>query len=506
MTKLIVCCDGTWNDADDRTHIFRIAEAAKRLKMSFVRRSYSTCVTEHKSEQNRSDNQSEIKVYYDKGLGTGFGSYFMGGVFGHGVSQNIREAYRWLMANYQKGDEIFLFGFSRGAFTVRSLTGLMHYAGLIQPWDEALVEEAWNRYSCRTRSPKEKFADIASRTHHTRQNVPIRFIGVFDTVGSLGIPINFIRRLCVLLRLVKDNRFHDTKLSKSVQTARHALAIDERRDPFRPALWERPEGLRAEDEIDVRQVWFAGVHSDIGGGYEDKRLAEVPLSWMLQEAANAGLDLQSAFSEDRLFANRYGRRHESMTPLYKLMHAKIIRQITDLSDHSRPIGDAHRRMSNHGSLLGKLVAKMRKWLRRAPVVPPVMVGEAVHRSVIQRMKIGDADPLPEGTLQRPYQPSNLPNDIDDKIWRLVEIEEERREQRNAVQETGIIDQHVDCRIIDQSTAGVQLILVEEDQAIGEFITLKAPIFEKEYRGEVRWRHGNRLGVLLLPEERSGKAA
>lgn len=279
-----LCCNGTWNDPEDRTHVYRIYSAACRLR----------------------DAGLDLKVYFDKGVGTRLGQVLLGGSVGQGLSKNVREAYRWLLPRYRDGAKISLFGFSRGAFTVRRLTGLIHLAGLLPARCEAHVLTAWHAY--KAKSSRRQFDRLGTRRPR------IYFVGVFDTVGALGIPIDVFQRLVAGLRPGVDERFHNTQLC-NVNIARHALAIDERRGPFQPTLWTREECRSSSNN--VKQVWFPGVHADIGGGYEDKRLAEVPLVWMLEEAAGAGLDLFPGFEADPLFPHCGGAAHESLRGGYR---------------------------------------------------------------------------------------------------------------------------------------------------------------------------------------------
>lgn len=196
----------------------------------------------------------------------------LGGAFGRGLNKNLIDGYRFLALNYEPGDDIFVFGFSRGAYTARSLVGMIWRIGLVTPRElaghpaENLFEKVLRLY----RSGPEKLPPDTPG-----DKVPVRFIGVFDTVGALGIP--GITRL--------RYRFHDVKLGLQVAVARQALAIDERRLTFDPCVWS----TAGNDVTDVAQVWFEGVHSDIGGGLRTTEPSELSLAWMVREAALAGL-------------------------------------------------------------------------------------------------------------------------------------------------------------------------------------------------------------------------
>ena len=242
MKRLVLCCDGTWNRADQ-------ASDGEPCPTNVVKLAYRVA-------KRDPDNVPQI-VYYDHGVGTGNPlDRLVGGAFGTGLEENIHDAYRFLIANYEEGDQIFLFGFSRGAFTARSLGGMIRNCGILKRASvgeyTAAIDLYRNRGQHPTADPSARFRD----RHSVCGDAPvkIRVIGVWDTVGALGIPIR------ALGRLTRGRyEFHDTELSGSVENGFHALAIDERRGPFAPTLWsEKPKGHRVE------QVWFAGVHGDVG--------------------------------------------------------------------------------------------------------------------------------------------------------------------------------------------------------------------------------------------------
>ncbi|WP_018871239.1 DUF2235 domain-containing protein [Thioalkalivibrio sp. ALgr3] len=192
----------------------------------------------------------------------------LGKLFGHGLTANIENGYRFLMQQVREGDRVYLFGFSRGAYAVRALSGMLRKCGLLQPGREDLVSEASRLYTGRHNEDEA----ARFRKQHSRP-CPVHFIGAWDTVGSLGY-------------LYRNRRFFDTRLSPEVTHARHALAIDERRPKFEALLWD---DTRVESGQTLKQLWFPGAHADVGGGYEQRQLAEIALQWMLEEAAEAGL-------------------------------------------------------------------------------------------------------------------------------------------------------------------------------------------------------------------------
>ena len=222
-------------------------------------------------------------AYYDAGVGTLAAPDFktpagkridkaFGLAFGTGLSKDIGQAYRYLMAQYQPGDRVFVFGFSRGAYTARALAGLVHCCGLLEPGLDNLVPYALKLFSA---AKKLEFSVIArfKSTYARKGPVDIRLLGLWDTVSSYG----WIYRPVTLPYTTNND---------SVRAVRHALAIDERRVFFKPRRW-------GSGNEDTKEVWFAGVHSDIGGGYPESEsgLAKFALDWMLNEARGFGLKI-----------------------------------------------------------------------------------------------------------------------------------------------------------------------------------------------------------------------
>ena len=310
--RLVVCCDGTWNtpEKENVTNVVSVARAVKP----------------------RDDQRNHQVVFYDWGIGTGnFLNRLVGGVTGKGLDRNIRDGYRFLVHNFLPGDRIYLLGFSRGAYTVRSLVGLIRNCGLLKKAHSGRIPEAFEIY----RSTKPTMHPDASEAKafaasHSRQ-VTIRFLGVWDTVGALGIPIKSTKRRV-------RYEFHDTRLSSIVDHAYHALAIDERRKSFSPTIWNTKVGRR-----NTAQMWFAGVHSDVGGGYaNDHGLADITLEWMVDRAEACGLQfnratLRAEFDRDTNYSvhdshkPRYGRPRKR-TPLKTSRDESIHATVRDWID------------------------------------------------------------------------------------------------------------------------------------------------------------------------------
>lgn len=234
------------------------------------------------------------KKHYLEGVGNKPLHRLTGGAFGVGLSANVREAYRFVVRNYEPGDELFFFGFSRGAYTARSTVGLIRNCGVLLPRNEDRIDEVYRFYRDRDRDrssgPDTPAArDLRARYAHS-DVTPIRFLGVWDTVGALGIPLSGGR----LLRKLNERwQFHDTRLSSTVESAFHALAIDEKRPSFTPTVWEKADNGRER-----AQLWFAGDHSDVGGGHGERGLSNVALQWLVLCARSCGL----AFEPDAFAA------------------------------------------------------------------------------------------------------------------------------------------------------------------------------------------------------------
>ena len=221
-------------------------------------------------------------IFYDRGLGTGWRK-ITGQAAGMGISKNIKECYRFIFDEYEAGDQVYLFGFSRGATTVRSLSSFVHLFGVLPKSRPELIDKAYRIYKIRNQNKRDKRAAAFVARHHTMW-CRIRFLGAWDTVAALGIPIKILNAALNVIPVFRHS-FQDLSLSECVENARHALAIDEEREIFQPVIWE-PTLI---DKQTLKQVWFCGVHTDVGGGYADQGLSDISLEWMRDEAVNLGL-------------------------------------------------------------------------------------------------------------------------------------------------------------------------------------------------------------------------
>jgi uncharacterized protein (DUF2235 family) len=255
--NLVVLFDGTWNNKRTRTNVVRMRESIR----------------------SRGRDDAQQPVFYDEGVGTKWSNRLSGGAYGRGLSENIQQGYAWLSRRHAPGDAIYVFGFSRGAYTARSLVGLIRKCGLLNSVTPQSVAQAYELYRAKAVAPTDAGA-VDFRARHARET-RVRFIGVWDTVGALGIPLSQVP-------FSRDYyQWHDTELSKIVDYAIQAVAVDEHRKDFGVTLWSRLK----PDNVRVEQRWFAGAHSDVGGG-EGGPLPNLALRWLQDTAEEAGLALQ----------------------------------------------------------------------------------------------------------------------------------------------------------------------------------------------------------------------
>lgn len=261
------------------------------------------------------DRTQQQVSFYDRGLGTGWRK-FTGSMFGAGISHNIKECYRFIFENYEAGDKIFLFGFSRGATTVRSLSTFIHHFGILPKSRPELIEQAYKIYKTKDTENLDKKAQAFIAKHHTIWTC-IEFLGVWDTVAALGIPNKTINALLSSVTRFRHH-FHDLELSESVRHARQALSLDERRRIFKPEIWCPLSKQRPRQDDTLKQVWFSGVHSDVGGSYKNAELSDIALIWLTNEAIRHGLRLHET-SGRGLNPSPNGTIHDSFSGYSKFL-------------------------------------------------------------------------------------------------------------------------------------------------------------------------------------------
>ncbi|WP_316233762.1 DUF2235 domain-containing protein [Bradyrhizobium sp. SZCCHNPS2010] len=278
--RIAVFLDGTWNTLADNTNVWRLKSLCARQS---------------------SDGKEQVS-YYNSGLGTKVGEKVRGGMFGYGINDAVMDAYEWLIEHYNTGDELFIFGFSRGAYTARSLSGLILKFGLLLPGAPLSISQLYSRYrlggqarTIRTLLQKQKSGESGFNLEERwllKYSLPIdvEFIGVWDTVGALR---------------KSEIQFLNTGLRTANKSAFHALAIDEHRASFAPTLWTKdtpkvpdPDAPPPRPIEQAEQRWFVGAHANVGGGYQNDLLAQLPLKWLLEKAALHGLAFRAGVEPD----------------------------------------------------------------------------------------------------------------------------------------------------------------------------------------------------------------
>ncbi|MEO6522834.1 MAG: DUF2235 domain-containing protein [Mucilaginibacter sp.] len=278
MKRIVTCSDGTWNKPG--------VETKGQIVATNVQKLFAT-VCKVMSPADGSEPIHQIK-YYDEGVGAEGTAWskLIDGATGAGIDDNIKDIYRFIVWNYEPGDELFLFGFSRGAYTARSLVGLIRNCGILINNDLTLINTAYDIYRDRDDPKKNPNGEISTafRAKHSHPDTSIKFVGVWDTVGALGIPVRAFQFLNK-----NQYQFHDTTLSSIVENAYQALAVEEERSNFQPALWTIDPTKPLPTGQTMKQVWFSGVHSNVGGGYPDHGLSDLTLKWMSDQARSCGL-------------------------------------------------------------------------------------------------------------------------------------------------------------------------------------------------------------------------
>lgn len=345
MKRHIVCLDGTWNDDRAGVSPTNVAKLHRVIAASDA------------------DGTVQISTYVS-GIASTEGERlsFLKGAVGYGVGSNIRKAYAMLAEAYAAGDEIYLFGFSRGAFEARSLASLIDLVGLPKPsgFSDA---DAWDVYTCteRKRDP-QRLSALRAAAHYP---VRIRCLGVWDTVGNIGNPFFSSTPLS------RRASFHDLSLHDTVDVALHALSIDEQRGTFKPTLWTRPAEQTPPAGQLVEQAWFSGTHADVGGGWRETGLSDIALIWMARRASEAtglAIDWQQLAASTR--PDPLGPQHDSLA-------GKIFR-LGRLIPFIRPIGQSEKAIPRwRRSLLGT-------WRTGLLARSDVTVNETIHESATAR--------------------------------------------------------------------------------------------------------------------------
>lgn len=446
--RIVICCDGTWNEPEKAKEGHRVPTNVLKLVRAI--------------EPRDSENGMDQVVYYGRGVGTGaFGlvDKYLGGGTGLGISRNIQDAYRFLANNYAQGDEIFCFGFSRGAYTARCLSGMLDAVGLLDKSDMDHLPDAYGYY--RTPPAEREASKYHLRLSNlTRIRPKIKFMGVWDTVGALGAPTPLLGKISKKFWV----GFHNAALSGLVENAYQALGIDERRKPFAPAIWEQRTGQKM-----LQQVWFAGVHSNVGGGYLDSGLSDIAFVWMLNRAREHGLTFDSNYLNDRDKVEPLvtGRLENSFSLGYKLL------QMLRVPPYPRPIG------------------------RHLPL------GEMIHESVLQRLLKPHLNYRPENLLVEAQDPSTLIDSAGAQPLMYIDeiplaVFRERKGVRRDLGDSPATltlagDVELTCRVSNYSDAGgVMLALPEPIEPGTEGVLEYGQLGKHKIR--VVWRRENQVGV------------
>jgi hypothetical protein len=264
------------------------------------------------------DRTQRQVVYYDAGVGTGWRKV-TGNAFGRGFSRNIRQAYQFIFEQFEVGDRIYLIGFSRGAATVRSLSGFIFHFGILPRSRPKLIKQAFRIYRKRKKRDFGMRVDDFVRANGTMYT-NIEFLGCYDTVAALGFPIKSVASLIDQIPGF-GWKFHDLDLSANVNNAYQALAVDDERRTFHPKLWNYPPPNPQTQFL--KQVWFVGMHTDVGGGYRSgQTLSSIPLVWLTEQAAKCGVYVRADL--EPIYEDAAGVMHDSRwKPTAKLYIKKV---------------------------------------------------------------------------------------------------------------------------------------------------------------------------------------
>lgn len=392
MKRLVLCFDGTWQSVDAPDSVTNVVRVAQAI-----------------NGESTKDHVQQV-LYYQAGVGSDGGiDRILGGVFGVGLRNNVKRALAFLSLNWNEdGDEIYIFGFSRGAYTARAVSGVIgavggipkqeHFDRLGEFWDYYRIDpKVRNADTEEARLKKKQMRDLCYPEDAERDKYPIiKCLGVWDTVGSYGIPAG-IGLSGLARRLTSWTKgFHDQEFGRHVGIGLHALAIDERRRGFPPTAWTIEKDKKFPAENHVEQVWFIGAHSNVGGSYRYSGLSDLALIWMMARVAElTGLE----------FDKKY------------------------IADNFWPCAAC----SLYNSVPGwMLLSKLRPFLRKVLSDQPVSrtgdgrqwqyINEKVHWSVIERLgKIGVVDE----TRYRTYGPKNLAKVIaEERVAHKTAMEDE----------------------------------------------------------------------------------
>ncbi len=453
--KIIVCCDGTWNEPETKTD---------------SRQNPTNVVKIMRALRPRDANGMAQVVYYRKGVGNvNVLDRIAGGMFGVGLSNNVLSAYRFIVNNYEEGDSLYLFGFSRGAYTARVLGSLIGCIGLLDKNDLEFIPAVYAYYrTVPDKRNQSKHGPLIARLD--RKPAKIKFIGVWDTVGALGIPTPMLgwisRKLWV--------GFHNTALGSYVENAFQALAIDERRGPFTPDLWSQVENAPEISPLkpdgckpNVIQVWFAGAHSNVGGGYPDQGLSDTAFEWMLGRARECGLEFNQKFlaNKDHFHPNSAGKLTDSLSLFYKLM--RFVR----VPVYNRPVGPNQLDKTKTCPGLNEMLHES-------------VIARMEDSNVIARMQKDDVPYNPERVLASIQSNISIFHEHDREYARVTFADPQAATSRGALRGS--------CQIINFSDAGAK-IRCETPPPVDATLAIESEQ-HGSHTGHVIWQNEREFGV------------
>jgi hypothetical protein len=387
MKRIVLCFDGTWNAVMNPKTVTNVVRLANLVTVSGA-------------------DKVEQVTYYNSGVGSGgFLDRIIGGAFGAGLKGNVKRGIAFLALNYDKDDEVYLFGFSRGAYTARAVGGVIGAAGI--PEDISQTEQHWllyqelaklkyqaGRYDKGSKGRKrydeaadKKLVEIKNISRYHGADIPIRCVGVWDTVGAYGIPSGLANGIIPRIFTYWTHGFRDTRIGKKVDLGLHAVAIDEMRKPFSPTFWTLRKDRALDGTQEVEQVWFPGVHSNVGGGYDSTGLSDTALAWMLGRVQEK---TPLRFNEDEVMRTVWPC---SADTLYRSATRPAFMRKRDV-------------LPGDFQLVRSRLRRLRRWLKGQETNVAIhRVNEKLHWSVADRSQCAVA--LVDGVGSQKYEPFNL---------------------------------------------------------------------------------------------------
>lgn len=369
MKRLVCSLDGTWNDGDGSSPQTNVAKL-------------------HSAILPRDRKGVRQLVRYIAGIATTENLHFafLRGAVGVEVGARIKLAYQFLRDVYEPGDEIYLFGFSRGAFEARSLASFVTLFGIAPAASDFSFDDAWTLY--RQSEHKRDVDTLARLSAVCHYPVPIRCVGVWDTVGNIGNPFSGASRISRRLA------YHDMRLHDTIDVALHGLSIDEVRGPFRPTFFTLPEGATLAAHQRVEQAWFAGTHADIGGGWPETELSDIALLWMAgRVGALTGLAIDMRKLKRTTAPDPLGLQHHSATG-WVYTFSRLVPYMRLVGQDLRAIAKGRRRW-------------LRTW-RTSKLAPElVSLNETIHKSALARFGQTVREARGSSVKEIAYRPRSL---------------------------------------------------------------------------------------------------